>query len=489
MFLLTITLVTSSWCVNLTFPPSFKFGAATAAYQVEGAWNVSDKGEGIWDRLVHEKPWKIADGSNGDVACDSYHLWERDIEMAVEMGLQMYRLSISWPRLLPNGFANYISEDGKNYYNNLIDGLLKNNIEPVVTLYHFDLPQILQDLGGWANPYISDWFADYARVVFSLYADRVKTWITINEPLGVCDGGFADLAAPGVVSPVGVYLCTKNIVVAHAKAWRIYDKEYKPLYHGQLSLSSLFFWFYPSTRTEEDEEAAELARQYMDGKFSHPIYTKEGGWPPSVEKIITQNSIKEGYSRSKLPPFSQEEIELVKGTYDYFALNYYTSRLVRRPRPGEKIGVWPFNGTDEMGLVFEAHPAWELAGAPWFSIVPEGVRDQISWIRQNYNNVSVLVTENGFGSTDHGLHDGKRSQFIKSHLEQLLLSIKEDGADIQGYIAWTLMQNYEWYSGYTFDFGLYHVDHNSSLRTRTPRDSAKYYASVIKARSLNVPIK
>ncbi|XP_048484019.1 cytosolic beta-glucosidase-like [Plutella xylostella] len=217
---------------ELAFPPGFKWGAATAAYQVEGAWNVSDKTPSIWDTFTHKYPERIEDGSSGDVACDSYRLWERDIEMAKELGLDYYRFSISWPRLVPNGFADQVSEDGKNYYNKLIDGLLANGIEPVVTLYHWDLPQRLQDYGGWLNPLISDWFADYARVAFSLFGDRVTTWLTINEALVVCTYGYGmGVLAPGISeNDYGKYVCIKNIVMAHGKAYRVYEKEFKAKY-------------------------------------------------------------------------------------------------------------------------------------------------------------------------------------------------------------------------------------------------------------------
>ncbi|XP_075985451.1 myrosinase 1-like [Anticarsia gemmatalis] len=357
-------LISGSWCLvtkDLKFPEWFKFGAASAAYQVEGAWNVSDKGENIWDRLLHKRPEVAVGGANGDVACDSYHLWRRDIEMAEELGLDVYRFSISWTRLLPNGFANYISEDGKRYYNNLIDGLLEKGIEPVVTIYHFDLPQIFQDLGGWANPLISDWFADYARVVFTLYADRVKTWITINEPFATCDMGY-DLQHGPYISDkkIGKYLCNKYSLISHAKAYRIYDEEFRPKYKGKLSLAQIFIWYDPAT--PEDAELTDLMLEYWEGRYSYPIFSKEGGWPPNIEKYLADKAKKEGYPYPRLPPFTAEEIELVRGTHDYYALNHYSSRLIRKARPGEKIGVYPYFGAEELGVQIENDPSFEIAG-------------------------------------------------------------------------------------------------------------------------------
>ncbi|KPJ08092.1 Myrosinase 1 [Papilio machaon] len=396
------------------FPPGFKWGAATSSYQIEGAWNVSDKGENIWDRFIHNNPDVIIDSSNGDIACDSYHNWQEDVRIAAELGLDFYRFSISWPRLLPLGTSEKISEVGKDYYNNLINGLLEKGIQPVVTLYHWDLPQRLQDLGGWANPYIVDWFADYARIAYKLFGDRVKTWVTINEPIVVCDVAYnTGSFAPGVKDPeFASYLCNKNILLAHAKAWRIYDEEFKPKYHGKAGITNQLFWI--EGASSEYEELAELVRQYMAGMYSHAIYTKEGGWPPQIEKLIAEKSKKEGHPRSRLPPFTKEEIELIKGTYDFYGFNYYTSRQVRKSRTGDVIRYWPLG-----------------SGAIW-------------------------------------------------------LAINEDGVNVTGYTAWSLMDNFEWTDGYITKFGLYEVDFTDPKRPRTPRTSAKYYKDVIRSHSHEV---
>ncbi|CAH2097426.1 unnamed protein product [Euphydryas editha] len=316
MWCLKAAVISLSVCAVLggrDFPPGFIFGAASAAYQVEGAWNISDKSLSIWDYFAHTYPEKIVDSATGDVACNSYNKWETDIEIASELGVHFYRFSISWPRLLPSGFPDYISEDGKRYYNNLINTLLEKRIQPVVTLYHFDLPQSLQDLGGWTNPLVSDWFANYARVAFSLFGDRVKFWITLNEPITVCDIAYnTGSQAPGYISPgVGNYICNKNAMLAHAKAYRIYDKEFRSKYNGKVSIVNEIFWL--EADTVNDEEAAEKARQLMAGMYCHPIFSKQGGWPPIIERIIAEKSNKEGLPYSRLPAFTEEEIKLVKG--------------------------------------------------------------------------------------------------------------------------------------------------------------------------------
>ncbi|XP_047035496.1 myrosinase 1-like [Helicoverpa zea] len=466
---------------NETFPTWFLFGAATAAYQIEGGWNAGDKGESMWDRLLHSTNDITLDSSNADVACDSYHLWKRDIEVAKELGLNVYRFSISWPRILPSGFPNQVSEDGKKYYSNLIDGLLEKGIQPVVTMYHWDLPQSLQDLGGWANPLIATWFGDYARVLYNLFGDRVKYWITLNEPLAICDGGYNKMAAPYLDDmKIGGYLCNKHVLLAHAAAYRVYEKEFQSLYYGKLSMANVFFWFKPEKTT--DEEATKLAIQMWEGRYAHPIYSESGGWPPELEKILAENSKKEGYPYPRLPPFTPEEIEFVKGTYDFYALNHYTTRLVRKVDP-EKAGSWPYYGCKEIGVDFVNHPTWKTAVIDWFAIYPEGLREQLLWINNTYGVDQVMITENGYPDLNDDLFDVQRMTYIKTMLQQVFLAIN-DGIHVMGYTVWSMMDNFEWVTGYKTKYGLYAVDFLSPNLTRTPRESARFYSSVTKGRRI-----
>ncbi|CAH0597146.1 unnamed protein product [Chrysodeixis includens] len=474
-----VVLVSTVSCQNLTFPDWFMFGAATSSYQIEGGWNASDKGESTWDRALHTHPEIVGDGSNGDVACDSYHLWRRDVEMCAELGLDMYRFSISWPRLLPTGFSNKISEDGKNYYSNLIDGLLEKGIEPVVTMYHWDLPQYLQDLGGWANPLISDWFADYASVVYYLYADRVKYWITFNEPIVTCDSGYTKQSTPYLDDlNTGGFLCNKNLLMAHAKAYRIYEEEYKLKYNGKISLANIFVWFEPET--PDDANVTELMFQLYEGRFAHPIYL--GGWPPELEKVLAENGKREGYKYPRLPPFTPEEVEFVRGTADYYALNHYITRQIRQVGPGE-AGSWPFYGSNEIGATMLNDPSWTPTFIDWFTLNPKALRTQLHWINDTYGVNEVMVTENGLPLLSRDLYDVERMECIRDHLEQILLAIN-DGIHVIGYTAWSLLDNFEWAAGYASTFGLYAVNFTDPQRTRTPRESARYYSSVTRTRSL-----
>ncbi|CAG9792886.1 unnamed protein product [Diatraea saccharalis] len=468
------------------FPPNFKFGASTSAYQIEGAWNVSGKSVNIWDDYTHSARNVVADKSNGDVACDSFNQWRRDVQIAKELGLNFYRFSISWSRLLPQGLANEVSVDGKKYYSDLVDALLSNGIEPVITLYHMDLPLRLQHFGGWANPLISEWFAAYARVAFSLYADRVKTWITINDPMITCDLGYDGLIAPAIRSPtIGSYLCSKNILLAHAKAWRLYDREFRPKYHGQISIANQVIWF------EEDKKGdsglADLLMQNSVGRFSHPIYTREGGWPPSLEKVIAENSKKEGHTKSRLPAFTREEIELIRGTFDFYGVNHYTSRVVRRAVPGEEVGSWPLWGCRELQAVLDSRSDWTTTSIPWIKLYPNGFRNSLVWLKEHYGDISYLVTENGFPDNGYNLNDRMRTNFFKDYLRQLYLAIRIDKVDVTGYAAWSLMDSFEWTQGYKSKFGLYEVDFSNPQRPRTARSSALYYSSVIKNNALGTP--
>ncbi|XP_048005336.1 myrosinase 1-like [Leguminivora glycinivorella] len=483
LYILSLILALVAEIACQSFPPEFQFGVATSSYQIEGAWNVSDKGESIWDHLLHIRPDIIADLSNGDVACDSYHLWKQDIDLIADMGLDFYRFSINWPRLLPTGFPNKVSEDGARYYGNLIDGLRARGIAPVVTLYHWELPQSLQDLGGWTNPLSVEWFADYARIVFTLFADRVDTWITINEPIFACESPYRGIVAPAIVSDVGALLCSKYIMLAHAAAYRVYDEEFKPQYGGQVSFAHHEFWFEP--KTDKDQELTELARDYAFSRFSYPVYSTEGGWPPLLEAYMAEKSRIEGYTRSKLPAFTAEEIKLLKGTYDFFAINHYTSRTVRAALSGEEFGIFGIDGLDEIGAVLESKPEWGSA-LGWLKVNPEGIRHVLNRIKHQYGDLKVMITESGYSDDSDDLNDVGRIDYYKTYLEQVLLAINEDKVNVVGYTAWSLIDNFEWNSGYQSHFGLYAVDFSDPSRKRTAKASARYYESVARTKSLDV---
>ncbi|XP_041968006.1 myrosinase 1-like [Aricia agestis] len=464
------------------FPPNFRFGAATSSYQIEGGWDADGKGESIWDRYGHRRQSAIRDNSTGDVAADSYHRWRDDVEVAASLGLHFYRFSISWPRILPSGFSGNVNRAGVRYYSELIDGLLARGIEPVVTMYHWDLPVAIQDMGGWTNPLIVKWFSSYARVLFAEFGSRVRTWITINEAVVVCDFNYnLGSFAPGVREPeLAPYLCNRHVLLAHAAAYRIYERDYKPKYNGKISLANNLLWVEPASPA--DRELAELGRQHSMGRYLHPIFGRDGGWPASTERAMLDYSRRRGYTESKLPPFSQEEKDFIKGTADFIGINYYTTSVIRAARAGEE-GEWFVSGSRELGAMLASPPAARTGASALLAVHPAGLRHQLHWLRRQYGDVEMLITENGY-STYAGRNDHDRIQFINDHLEQVQQAMSE-GVRVVGYTVWSMIDNFEWLDGYSIKFGLVEVDFGSPNRTRTARASAHYYRCVIDAHALH----
>ncbi|KAJ8726563.1 hypothetical protein PYW07_001261 [Mythimna separata] len=464
------------------FPEGFMFGTSTAAYQVEGGWDADGKTENIWDHMTHADPCLIADCSNGDVAGDSYHQYKRDVEMMRELGIDFYRFSISWSRILPTSFPDKINEAGAQHYSDFIDEMLKYNIEPMVTLYHWDLPQRLQDLGGWANPHIADWFADYARVVYRLYGDRVKYWITINEPKAVCYQGYgSDTKAPRVnVKGVGEYLCAKNLMLAHAKAYHIYDQEFRPKYNGSIFISLSAQYFEPET--DKEIEAADISNEFEWSAWAHPIFSETGDFPKVFKERIAAKSAEQGFFRSRLPEFTPEEVEFVKGTSDFFGLNHYSTYLVyKNDSEVGRYEIPSFN--DDRGNIHYQPDHWEHGASDFLKVVPWGFYKLLTKIRKDYNNPVVIITENGY-SNHGGLDDDDRIAYQRKYQSAMLDAIDE-GSNIAGYSVWSLMDNFEWMQGYTERFGLYEVDYESPERTRTPRKSAFVYKHTVRTRALD----
>ncbi|CAF4786027.1 unnamed protein product [Pieris macdunnoughi] len=466
------------------FPDGFRFGTATASYQVEGAWNVDGKSENIWDRLSHTQPCVINNCDTGDVADNSYYNYKRDVEMMRELGLDFYRFSISWSRLLPTSFPDHINREAVHYYNNLIDEMLKYNIEPMVTLYHWDLPQKLQDLGGWTNPNMVDWFTDYCRNIFELFGDRVKTWFTINEPREVCYQGYAGMSkAPNLnISGYAEYHCAKNLLVSHAKVYHMYKNEFNK--EGDtigIVLSSR--WCEPES--EKHVQAAEDIFQFELGQYAHPIFSNTGDWPAVMKNNIASKSAAQGFYRSRLPEFTPDEVEMVKGSSDFFGLNHYTTNLVYRNESVEGYHASPSYYDDANAILYQpADWVGSYPGTTWLKVVPWGFHKLLNKIREEYNNPPVYITENGC-ATNPGIMDDSRVSYYMSYLAAMLDAI-EEGSDVQLYTAWSLMDNFEWYFGYDDRFGLYEVDYSVEERTRTPRKSAYFYKDLLRTRTLDV---
>ncbi|XP_045486377.1 myrosinase 1 isoform X3 [Pieris rapae] len=453
-------------------PDNILFGAGTSAYQIEGAWNIDGRTESVWDHMSHKKPCQIHNCDNGDIAADSYNNYERDVQMMKELGLDFYRFSISWSRVLPTNSPDDINEAGVAYYNKLINEMLKYNITPMVTIHHLDVPLQLDALGGWVNPNMVDWFVSYARVVYELFGDRVKTWFTINEPREYCTQ-----QSSANKSGINEYLCARHMLLGHAKAYYVYQNEFKAKYGGKVGIVLNSVWYEPES--EKDAEAAEVKLQFELGQYAHPIFSKTGDWPSVLKDRIAAKSAAQGFSESRLPEFTPEEVELIKGSSDFFGLNHYTSALVYRNNSVK--GFYPSPSyEDDIGVITYQPETWEKTIATWLKVTPWGFYKLLNKIREDYGNPPLYVTENGC-PTGPGLFDTQRVFFYKKYLNAMLDSIDE-GSDVRVYTAWSLMDNFEWFMGYHDKFGLYEVDFNSPTRTRTPRASVFYYKKVIKTR-------
>ncbi|XP_018573208.1 myrosinase 1-like isoform X3 [Anoplophora glabripennis] len=465
---------------NKFFPEDFLFGAATASYQVEGAWDEDGKGENIWDRFTHSYPELIANNDTGDVACDSYHKYKEDVAMLKELGVDFYRFSLSWSRILPTGFVNKINLPGVTYYKNLIKELKDNGIEPLITIYHWDLPQPLQDLGGWTSEVMVEAFAEYARLNFELFGDNVKYWLTFNEPIQTCLVGYGQgYFPPRIASPgIGEYICTHHVLKAHARTWHIYDQEFRATQNGQVSITIPVGWEEPASDSEEDIAAAERALQFIYGWYANAIYNSD--YPEIMKTRIAERSLAEGFNQSRLPAFTDEEIAYISGTFDFMGINMYTSSIAEAM---DEVPIGEPNYNYDLGVKNYQSDDWESCSASWLKVTPWGMRKILNWLKKTYNNPKIIITENGIADDGSTLEDDQRVRYYRDYLSNVR-SAMEDGVNVIGYTAWSLMDNFEWLGGYTQKFGLFQVDFDNINRTRTPKSSVAYYKKVVETHCL-----
>uniref|UniRef100_A0A914XGY9 beta-glucosidase n=1 Tax=Plectus sambesii TaxID=2011161 RepID=A0A914XGY9_9BILA len=380
-------------------------------------------------------------------------------------------------------------------YHKLLDALIANNIHPVVTIYHWDLPQALQDLGGWFNRQIVDWYADYARFCFKNFGDKVKIWITFNEPWVQSwwghsgDEKMAAVHAPGgfpLHSQWAPYLCAHHMLLSHAAAYHIYKSEFKGEQKGQCGFTLVCAWKEPATSNPEDQAAARRAFQMELGWFAHAVYSKEGDYPLVMRERMAELSKQEGRATSRLPKFTQKEIESLRGSSDFFGLNYYVSQLVRERKPDEYTPDVCQRLRDG-GHVETVLPEWEQFGGKhsWCRNTPWGLRNVLNFIKNEYNNPTVLITENGAcNAPEEGPKDLGRIKYVGDHLKAVSQAINTDGCNVVGYTLWSLLDNFEWSEGYTMLFGIHSVDFNDPKRPRHPKLSASWYKSCIRANAV-----
>ncbi|CAH0120587.1 Beta-glucosidase [Paenibacillus sp. CECT 9249] len=441
------------------FPKDFVWGAATAAYQIEGAHNEDGRGMSIWDTFSGT-PGKVYNGDNGNIACDSYHRYEEDVELLKDLGVRAYRFSVAWPRIYPQGRGE-INPKGLEFYHKFVDRLLANGIEPMCTLYHWDLPQALQDEGGWDNRATIDAYVDYAETMFRSFAGKIKKWITFNEPW--CISILSNLLgehAPGYRDFQLALNVGHHVLVAHGET----VKRFRALgVEGEIGIAPNTEWFEPYSAKPEDAAACDRRNAYFNGWFIEPLF--KGEYPA----IASDWYKKAGFE----PPVRNGDMETIRQPIDFLGINYYTGGVGRKG--------------DDDPLGFEAvDVGFDKTDIGW-NIYPQGLLNVLNWIRNEYGGIPIYITENGACYDDvkaeGGIRDAKRIDYIKKHLIQLNRAI-ESGVNVKGYMLWSLMDNFEWAWGYSKRFGLVHVDFRTLERTK--KDSYYWYKKIAEVGWLEV---
>jgi beta-glucosidase len=421
------------------FPDGFAWGAATAAYQVEGAPREDGKGESIWDRYSHT-PGAIEDGSTGDIACDHYHRWQEDLDLMASLNLNAYRFSIAWSRVLPEGHGA-INQAGLDFYERLVEGLLARGITPYVTLYHWDLPQALQDAGGWENRDTAYWFGDFAEACAQRLADRVGHWITLNEPQVVVYGGYVNGdKAPGKRDRSLIVPVAHHLLLAHGIAVQVLRVETVP--GTQIGLTVNQSYLEPATDREDDAAATRL----LDGKwhrwFLDPIFN--GTYPEDAAEAL-------GMPESLV---RMGELETINNPIDFVGVNYYTRNRVRAGSggPTDPQVVPPSGRLTTMGN----------------ESFPQGLANVLRRLHEDYQPLRIYITENGAAYPDTvdergAVQDAERLLYLREHLLAARGAIAE-GVPLEGYFAWSLMDNFEWSRGYTQRFGVVYTDYPTQRR-------------------------
>jgi beta-glucosidase len=436
------------------FPDDFLWGAATAAYQVEGSPLADGAGPSIWQRFSHDPRLMASKGDTGDVACDHYNRMEQDVALMKQLGLQAYRFSVAWGRILPEGTGR-INQAGLDFYERLVDQLVANGIEPLCTLYHWDLPSALDDRGGWLNRDIADWFADYARIMFERLDGRVKKWVTLNEPWVITDGGYLHGAlAPGHRNMFEAPIASHNLMRAHGAA----VKAYREVGSHQIGLVANIEPKYPASDSPQDIAAANRADAYMNRQYLDPAL--KGRYPEELGDIFGE----------AWPNWPQSDLEDIAQPVDFIGINYYTRNVVRHD-PNQ----WPLRASATLQkMATHTETGWEVN--------PASLKDVLIWFKDRYGPIPVYITENGSAFYDppvapaDGVHDPLRCDYLRQHLAAVAEAI-EAGVDVRGYMLWSLFDNLEWSLGYTKRFGIVHV--NFETQERTPKESASLYSRII----------
>ncbi len=440
---------------SLSFPAGFAWGAATSAYQIEGAWDEAGKGESIWDRFSH-RAGSIDTGETGDVACDHYHRWSQDVGLMKALGLGAYRFSISWPRILPDG-RGPLNSTGLDFYSRLVDALLEAGIQPFATLYHWDLPQRLQDEGGWPARDIVPAFLQYAAVVSRSLGDRVKHWMTLNEPhISSMIGYLEGRHAPGHKDLQEALAAAHHLLLAHGMAVPVIRGNSRD---AEVGIALDYHPVTPASPSQADQAAARQTDGVINRWFLDPLAGR--GYPDDIRRAYGNN----------LDRVLVGDMEAIAAHLDFVGLNYYSRNIVHS-REGGRSSVRPSRERTAMG--------WE--------VYPEGMLETLSTVHSSYGFPALYVTENGAAYPDAVGPDGQvddpaRIAFLRRHLEQVHTAISL-GVSVRGYFVWSLLDNFEWSFGTSKRFGLVYVDFQT-LR-RIPKSSARWYEAVVRANALDL---
>ncbi|UQX89997.1 beta-glucosidase [Jatrophihabitans telluris] len=471
---------------RLQFPDQFVWGSATAAFQIEGATKEDGRAPSIWDTFCAE-PGRVRDGDTGDVACDHYHRLAEDLDLMSELGLPSYRFSVSWPRVIPAG-SGAVNQAGLDFYSRLVDGLLERNISPLVTLYHWDLPQPLQDAGGWTSRETAERFAEYAEVLGRSLGDRVPTFTTLNEPWCSAFLGYASgVHAPGLTDNALALTAAHHLNLGHGLAVQAL-RSVVPA-RTQMSITLNLAQVYPATDSAEDEWAARHVDAISNRIFLDPIL--QGQYPA---ELLTDTAHITDWSF-----IADGDAAAIHQPLDLLGINFYTPSSVAKATEeirAQVTGRW-VNDPSQADAGPSSYPGTDLA----FSIPQPGPYTDMGWpirpqaftelllrVHKDYPGVPLAITENGCAyadvlSADGAVHDPERIDYVAKHLAAVHAAI-EGGADVRGYYLWSLMDNFEWAWGYSKRFGMVHVDYDTLVRT--PKDSARWFSSVIADNAVTV---
>lgn len=435
------------------FPANFLWGTATSAYQIEGSPLADGAGPSIWQRFAHT-PKMMVNGDTGDVACDHYRRYKEDVALMRDLGMKAYRFSIAWSRIFPEGKGR-VNQAGIDFYSRLVDELLAAGIEPMATLYHWDLPAALDDRGGWLNPDIAEWFGDYAATMFRALDGRVKLWATLNEPWVVTDGGYLHGAlAPGHRNYFEAPIASHHLMRSHGRAVQVYRAEGK----HQIGLVVNLEPKYPASQSEQDLAALRRADAYMNRQYLDPAV--HGRYPDEMKEIFGP----------AWPEWPAEDFALIRQPMDFIGVNYYTRNVTRHDEQSWPLKASPVKQTQAT----YTETGWEVC--------PQAFTDVLVWVKKLYGDTPIYITENGSAfydppnAPDGKIHDPLRIHYLRHHLNAIRAAIAQ-GVDVRGYFGWSFLDNLEWSLGFSKRFGLVHV--NFETQQRTPKDSMRLYSRIV----------